>query len=96
MLTGATIFVIGSAVLSPATAVSYDCPSKSTAVVLNDHDIAIAKREASIAEMRAEIVDAGGSTDDQRKLLESLQGKLATMKDARAKLIDECAGKAAR
>lgn len=45
--------------------------------------------------MRVEIVDSGGSIDGQRKVLESLEGKLAKIKDARAKPLDECAEMAA-
>ncbi len=89
------ILVTGAALSSPVLAASYKCANESTAVALNDHDIRIAKSEASIAEMKAEIAQSGGSTDDQGKVLASFEDKVAKIKGARAALIEECAGKPA-
>ena len=77
-----------------ATAADYKCTKKETNVALNDHDIGIAEREASIKEMKAEITASGGSTDDQTKVLKSFEDKLAKMKDARELLVKECGGEA--
>jgi hypothetical protein len=73
-----------------AKAADYKCAKKETNVALNDHDMAIAERESSIKEMKAEITDGGGSTDDQAKVLKSFEDKLAKMKDTREGLVKEC------
>lgn len=95
MLKLAGIVSVALALCPPAIAAEYKCADNGTAVALNDHDIAIAKREANIAEMKAEIRDGGGATDDQQKVLKSLEDKLAKMKDAHAVLVSECSAKAA-
>jgi hypothetical protein len=95
MLTRSLMLAAGVALCAPANAANYECVKQETAVALNDHDIGIANREAAVAEMKAEIAQTGGSTDEQKSVLEAFEEKLAKMKDKRAGLIDECAGKAA-
>ena len=96
MLRSAVVLSVTIGLAAPAAlAADYRCAKKETNVALNDHDIRIAKSEASIAEMKAEIAQSGGSTDDQGKVLASFEDKLAKIKGARAALIEECAGKPA-
>jgi hypothetical protein len=95
MLKVAAIVSVALVLCSPAFAADYKCAEKGTAVALNNHDIAIAKREANIAEMKAEIHDSGGATEDQQKVLKSIEDKLAKMKDARGVLVNECSQKPA-
>jgi len=84
MLRSALVFAVAMVLAAQsATAADYKCAKKETNVALNDHDIAIAEREASVKEMKAEIAEGGGSTDDQKKVLKSFEDKLAKMKDAR-------------
>ena len=78
-----------------ASAADYKCAKKETNVALNGHDMGIAERESSIKEMKAEISDSGGSTDDQAKVLKLLEDKLAKMKDSRERLVKECNGETA-
>jgi hypothetical protein len=73
-----------------AKAADYKCAKKETNVALNDHDLAIAERQSSIKEMKTEITEGGGSTDDQAKVLKSFEDKLAKMKDTREGLVKEC------
>lgn len=77
-------------IVQPASAVEYDCTNKETAVKLNDHDIKNKNREDAIAEMKSEIKDGGGSTDQQKKALEALEQKLAAAKADREKLLADC------
>lgn len=95
MLRHVVILVLATALSSPVLAASYKCANESTAVALNDHDIRIAKNEAGIAEMKAEIAASGGSTDDQSKVLASFEDKLAKIKSARAALMKDCAAEPA-
>lgn len=77
----------------PAYAAEYNCADKTTGAKLNDYDIGIGKREAAIAEMRGEIKDGGGATEQQKKALESYEAKLAKVKSEREALLKECAAK---
>lgn len=77
----------------PAYAAEYNCAAKETGTKLNDYDIGIAKREAAIAEMRGEIKDGGGSTEQQKKALESYEAKLAKVMSEHEALLKECAAK---
>ena len=96
MLRSALVFALAMVLAAQsAPAADYKCAKKETNVALNDHDIAIAEREASIKEMQAEITDGGGSTDDQTKVLKSFEDKLAKMKGAREVLVKECSAAAA-
>lgn len=91
MLRSALALAAAMALAAPsALAADYRCAKKETSVALNDHDIAIAEREASIKEMKTEISEGGGSTDDQSKVLKSFEDKLARMKGAREALVKEC------
>ncbi len=95
MLRSALVFavtVVFAAQSAPAA--DYKCAKKETNVALNDHDIAIAQRETSIKEMKVEITEGGGSTDDQTKVLKSFEDKLAKIKDARGILVKECSAAA--
>ena len=83
-----------SLTVQSAPAADYKCAKKETNVALNDHDIDIAQREANIKEMKAEIADSGGSTDDQTKVLKTFEDKLAKMKGAREILVKECSAAA--
>ena len=95
MLRSALAFAAAMALAAPsALAADYRCAKKETSVALNDHDIAIAEREASIKEMKTEISEGGGSTDDQSKVLKSFEDKLARMKGAREALVKECSAAA--
>ena len=96
MLRSALIFAVAMVLAAPsAPAADYKCVKKETNVALNDHDIAIAERESSIKEMKAEITEGGGSTDDQTKVLKSLEDKLAKAKAAREVLVKDCSATAA-
>ena len=96
MLRSALVFAVAMVLAAQsAPAADYKCAKKETNVALNDHDIAIAERESSIKEMKAEITEGGGSTDDQTKVLESLEDKLANAKAAREVLVKECSATAA-
>ncbi|MBC7831043.1 MAG: hypothetical protein H7Y62_03390 [Hyphomicrobium sp.] len=96
MLRSALVFAVAMVLAAQsAPAADYKCANKETNVALNDHDIAIAEREGSIKEMKAEITESGGSTDDQTKVLKTFEDKLAKMKDAREILVKECSGTAA-
>ena len=96
MLRSALVFAVAMVLAAQsATAADYKCAKKETNVALNDHDIAVAEREASIKEMKAEITDSGGSTDDQTKVLKSFEDKLAKMKGAHEILVKECSTAAA-
>ena len=96
MLKSALVFAVAMVFAAQsAPAADYKCAKKETNVALNDHDIAIAERESSIKEMKTEITEGGGSTDDQTKVLKSFEDKLAKMKDAREILVKECSSTAA-
>ena len=91
MLRSALVFAVAMVLAAQsATAADYKCAKKETNVALNDHDIAIAERESSIKEMKTEIAEGGGSTDDQTKVLKSFEDKLAKVKDSRESLVKEC------
>jgi hypothetical protein len=96
MLRSAVVLAVAMGLTAPsAWAADYKCAKKETNVALNDHDIGITEREASIKEMKTEISDSGGSTDDQTKVLKLLEDKLAKMKESRERLVKECSGEAA-
>ncbi len=78
----------------PTFAATEECASKETAAALAAHDQNVAAREANIAEMRKEIAQTGGSTDDQKKVLQSFEDKIEQMKTKRAALVEACADKA--
>jgi hypothetical protein len=95
MLRSALVFAVAMVLAAQsAPAADYKCAKKETNVALNDHDMAIAERESSIKEMKAEITEGGGSTDDQAKVLKSFEDKLAKMRDSRASLVKECSAAA--
>jgi hypothetical protein len=95
MLRSALVFAVAMVLAAQsATAADYKCAKKETNVALNDHDIAIAERESSIKEMKTEIAEGGGSTDDQTKVLKSFEDKLAKVKDSRESLVKECSAAA--
>jgi len=96
MLKHVVLAVVGCLLgVSPALAATYDCADKAAAAALAAHDEAVATREANIAEMKAEIAQSGGTTDDQKKVLKSFEDKLGQNKEQRATLIAACASKAA-
>ena len=78
----------------PTFAATEECASKETAAALAAHDKNVAAREENIAEMRQEIAQTGGSTDDQKKVLQAFEDKIEQMKTKRAALVEACAGKA--
>ena len=95
MLRSTLVFAVAMVLAAQsATAEDYKCAKKETNVALNDHDIAIAERESSIKEMKTEITEGGGSTDDQTKVLKSFEDKLAKVKDSRESLVKECSAPA--
>ena len=95
MLRSTLVFAVAMVLAAePAPAADYKCAKKETNVALNDHDIAIAERESSIKEMKTEIAEGGGSTDDQTKVLRSFEDKLAKVKDSRESLVKECSAAA--
>ena len=95
MLRSAVVLAVAMLLAAQAAwAADYKCAKKETNVALNDHDLGIAERESSIKEMKTEISDSGGSTDDQTKVLKSFEDKLAKMKDARETLVKECSAAA--
>ena len=95
MLRSTLVFAVAMVLAAePAPAADYKCAKKETNVALNDHDIAIAQRESNIKEMKAEITEGGGSTDDQTKVLKSFEDKLAKVKDSRESLVKECSAAA--
>jgi hypothetical protein len=96
MLRSAVVLAVAMGLTAPsAWAADYKCAKKETNVALNDHDLGIAEREASIKEMKTEISDSGGSTDDQTKVLKLLEDKLAKMRESRERLVKECSGEGA-
>jgi hypothetical protein len=96
MLRSAVVLAVAMGLTAPSVwSADYKCAKKETNVALNDHDLGIAERESSIKEMKTEISDSGGSTDDQTKVLKLLEDKLAKMKEARERLVKECSGEAA-
>jgi hypothetical protein len=96
MLRSTLVLAVTIGLAAPAAlAADYKCAKKETNVALNDHDMGITEREASIKEMKAEIAESGGSTDDQTKVLKSFEDKLTKMKEARDRLVKECGGEAA-
>jgi hypothetical protein len=96
MLRSAIVLAVAIGFAAPAAlAADYRCAKQETNKAINDHDIGIAEREASIKEMKDEISAGGGATDDQTKVLKLLEDKLAKSKDARALLVKECGGTAA-
>ncbi len=96
MLRSAVVLAVAMLLAAQAArAADYKCAKKETNVALNDHDLGIAERESSIKEMKAEISESGGSTDDQTKVLKSIEDKLAKMKESRERLVKECSGDAA-
>lgn len=96
MLKFVTLLAASVALLaSPSVAAPYDCAKKETAAKLNDHDIIIGKRESAIAEMKGEIKDGGGATEQQTKALQSFEDKLAKVKAERETLLKECTAQSA-
>jgi hypothetical protein len=91
MLKHALILAAGAMLLiSSAHAAQYDCIDTKTSVALNDYDIKIKNRESAVAEMRDEIKGGGGSTEQQKKALESFEQKLAAAKAEREALLIGC------
>lgn len=74
----------------PARAAEYACARKETGTKLNDYAISIGDREAAIKEMREEIKDGGGATDQQKKALAGFEEKLAKAKSDRDALLKTC------
>jgi hypothetical protein len=86
--------IAGVLLLAPAVcAADYSCASKEIGAKLNDYDSKIAGREAAIAEMRAEIKEGGGATDQQTKAVAAFEEKVATAKAEREALLKECNAK---
>ena len=95
MLRSALVFAAALVLATQsAPAEDYKCAKKETNVALNDHDIAVAARESNIKEMKTEIAEGGGSTDDQTKVLKSLEDKLAKAMAAREILVKDCSAAA--
>ena len=83
---------IALASCGPALAASYDCKDQSTATALKQVDISISKREAAIAEMKKEMSDAGGSTNEHDKAVATFEEKVKQAKEKRTALLAECKG----
>jgi len=71
-------------------AADYDCRDQSTATALGKVDVSISKREAAIAEMKKEMSDAGGSTNEHDRAVATFEEKLKQAKEQRAILLTEC------
>ncbi|HET6320873.1 MAG TPA: hypothetical protein VFF87_02370 [Hyphomicrobium sp.] len=84
--------VIALASCGPAMAADYDCKDQSTATALKQIDISISKREAAVAEMKKEMSEAGGSTKEHDKAVNTFEEKVKQAKDKRAALLAECKG----
>jgi hypothetical protein len=97
MLKPVLILVAGVLLLpsAPVVAADYGCAQKEIGTRLNDSDIEIKKREGVVAEIKAEIQESGGSTDQHKKALEAFEEKLAKAKATRETLLKECNGKSA-
>ncbi len=90
----AIVIFTGLAMLSPvAHGADYNCAKPETTEALKKADSNIADREAAIAEMKGEIKETGGSTEEQKKALQGFEDKLAKAKEDRAKLASECSEK---
>lgn len=76
-------------------AAAHECAKQETADALAKQDKDIAVREGNITEMRDEITQSGGSTDEQKKALRTFEGRLDQVKQKRAALLAECAEKSA-
>lgn len=84
--------VVALASCGPAIAADYDCKDQSTATALKQVDISISKREAAVAEMKKEMSEAGGSTKEHDKAVNTFEEKVKQAKDKRAALLAECKG----
>lgn len=80
---------------APAFAADYKCANKDTSTKLNDYDIEIKEREEVVAEIKAEIKDSGGTTEQHKQALQSFEDKLEKVRQVRAELLRECAAKTA-
>jgi len=89
----AILAAIALAFCGPAMAAEYDCKDKGTDTALKEADISISKREAAIAEMKKEMSEAGGSTNEHDKALATFEEKLKQAKEKRATLLADCAVK---
>lgn len=70
---------------APAVLAADDCSE-----TLKKLDTNIAGRGEAIAEMKAEISESGGTTDEQKKVLDTLEAKLAEVQAERAALAGKC------
>lgn len=96
MLKPLHVLAVGVTLLAqPVLAAQYNCAKKEMGVKLNDYDIAIKQREEVVAEIKGEIKDTGGSTEQQKQALQSLEEKLAKAKADREALLAECDAKPA-
>ncbi|MFN3625166.1 MAG: hypothetical protein ACK4TP_14020 [Hyphomicrobium sp.] len=77
-------------VAEPALASDYKCADKDTSTKLNDYDIEIKDRADVVAEIRAEIQESGGSTEQHKQALQTFEDKLAKATADRAALLKEC------
>jgi hypothetical protein len=75
---------------APLAAADYKCADANTSKKLNDYDITISNRQAGVAEMLDEVKQGGGSTEQQKKALATLEEKLATAKTDREALLKGC------
>ena len=73
-----------------SAAADYKCIDEKMSARIQQHDISIKDREAAVAEMRTEIKDGGGATDQQKKALTGFEEKLASAKTAREELLKLC------
>lgn len=80
-------------VAAPALAADYKCANIDTRTRLNDYDIEIKQREGVVEEIKGEIKDSGGTTEQHKQALQSFEDKLEQVKKARAELIKECPAK---
>ncbi len=86
----ALIAVCAALLAGPTLAADYKCADKATNVKLNDFDIAIKNRSEAISEMKDEIKQAGGSTEEHKKAIEILEQKLTQAKADREALLVQC------
>jgi hypothetical protein len=73
-----------------AAAADDSCAKKELGVKLNELDLSIKNRQEAVAEMQAEAKEAGGTTDQHKKALESFEEKLAKVTAERATLLARC------
>ena len=91
MLKPSTLLAACAVLLAtPTFAADYKCADKAVGVKLNDFDIAIKNRSEAIGEMKDEIKQAGGSTEEHKKAIQILEEKLTKARADRAALLKEC------